>query len=62
MTTLGSISLTSGLKVKISNSGIAARLAAYPTIGPQPISAARPQSRFLINVELNCTTPRIDEI
>jgi hypothetical protein len=35
-------------------------MAAYPTIGPQPISTARPESSFVIGVGLNCTTQRIE--
>src|SRR6266496_2417526 len=31
-------------------------MAAYRTIGPQPISTARPESSFVIGAGLNCTT------
>jgi hypothetical protein len=32
---------------------VAARLAAYPTLGPQPISAARTQSSYAFAIGLN---------
>jgi hypothetical protein len=35
-------------------------MAAYPTIGPQPISTARPESSLLLPVGLNCTTRQFD--
>jgi hypothetical protein len=48
------------VKVKPSFLAIAADMAAYPTIGPQPISTARPESSFVIAVGLNCTTLQAD--
>jgi hypothetical protein len=35
-------------------------MAADPTIGPQPISTARPESSFVIAIGLNCTTLQFD--